>query len=421
MLVYNAHLKIGEIVSSNNDHGLWRYDATGGTLVARESVTASPGIGGTTFKNFLIPHVNENHQLAFVATVNQFGDINSSNELGIWKYSDSGGELIARRGVGIVPGIGSTTFDILGAPIINSAGQVAFTSTLKIGGLINPSNDAGIWRYSGTTGALLARTGTGGVPDAPGANFEEFETTLLGNSGAVLVKARLATGSASVTPENDLGLWRLDGAENRLVARTGSGGVPGVSGASFWDFGDLAFNAQGFTAVEATLTQGGDVSDGNDQGLWLLGHSGGGRLIAREGDQLAGRTIASLSFVGNSGGNDGRPTGLNALGQLGFQASFTNGDSGLFLYSWLAGDFDSDGDVDGNDLQQWELAMGSSGNADADLDGDSDGDDFLTWQRQAAAGTTSLTSPATTAPEPAAVCLLLAGLCAIAAFRNRTA
>ncbi len=45
-------------------------------------------------------------------------------------------------------------------------------------------------------------------------------------------------------------------------------------------------------------------------------------------------------------------------------------------------DFDNDGDVDGNDLAQWEDNFGADANADADSDGDSDGADFLAWQRQ---------------------------------------
>ncbi len=45
-------------------------------------------------------------------------------------------------------------------------------------------------------------------------------------------------------------------------------------------------------------------------------------------------------------------------------------------------DFDNDGDVDGNDLAQWESSFGPNANADADGDLDSDGADFLAWQRQ---------------------------------------
>jgi hypothetical protein len=49
-------------------------------------------------------------------------------------------------------------------------------------------------------------------------------------------------------------------------------------------------------------------------------------------------------------------------------------------------DFDDDGDVDGDDLDDWQTAYGATALADADLDGDSDGADFLAWQRQFGSG-----------------------------------
>ena len=45
-------------------------------------------------------------------------------------------------------------------------------------------------------------------------------------------------------------------------------------------------------------------------------------------------------------------------------------------------DFDADGDVDSDDLAQWEGDYGPGGNSDADGDGASTGLDFLAWQRQ---------------------------------------
>jgi glucose/arabinose dehydrogenase len=47
----------------------------------------------------------------------------------------------------------------------------------------------------------------------------------------------------------------------------------------------------------------------------------------------------------------------------------------------IAGDFDEDGDVDGDDLVIWQQAYGSDDLGDADDDGDSDGRDLLIWQR----------------------------------------
>ncbi len=52
----------------------------------------------------------------------------------------------------------------------------------------------------------------------------------------------------------------------------------------------------------------------------------------------------------------------------------------------LPGDFDTDNDVDGDDLNLWQAGYGTSSGAaiddgDADADGDVDGFDFLVWQR----------------------------------------
>jgi hapalindole H/12-epi-hapalindole U/12-epi-fischerindole U synthase len=73
-------------------------------------------------------------------------------------------------------------------------------------------------------------------------------------------------------------------------------------------------------------------------------------------------------------------------------------------------DFDADGDVDGDDLSEWQNAYASSGGADADEDADSDGADFLIWQRQYT-GDLHLLSPAMLIPEPTSgLHLLAAGL-----------
>jgi hypothetical protein len=63
-------------------------------------------------------------------------------------------------------------------------------------------------------------------------------------------------------------------------------------------------------------------------------------------------------------------------------------------------DFDDDGDVDGDDLADWQAAYSLTTDADADGDGDSDGADFLAWQRQytgagAIAAITAVPEPAT--------------------------
>jgi hapalindole H/12-epi-hapalindole U/12-epi-fischerindole U synthase len=67
----------------------------------------------------------------------------------------------------------------------------------------------------------------------------------------------------------------------------------------------------------------------------------------------------------------------------------------------LAGaDFDADGDVDADDLAEWQGAFSINGSGDADADGDSDGADFLAWQRQYT-GSESLLTASVAIPEPA--------------------
>lgn len=84
----------------------------------------------------------------------------------------------------------------------------------------------------------------------------------------------------------------------------------------------------------------------------------------------------------------------------------------------LPGDFDYDGDVDGEDLETWQASYGansgaSMNNGDADGDGDVDGRDYLAWQRNYQSPTTP---PITSVPEPGT---LLAGLILFAALLPR--
>jgi hypothetical protein len=68
----------------------------------------------------------------------------------------------------------------------------------------------------------------------------------------------------------------------------------------------------------------------------------------------------------------------------------------------LQGDFDADGDVDDDDLLQWQGDYRVNGNSDADGDGDSDGRDFLIWQRNFGMSVPA----ATVVPEPSSFAMI---------------
>jgi MYXO-CTERM domain-containing protein len=93
--------------------------------------------------------------------------------------------------------------------------------------------------------------------------------------------------------------------------------------------------------------------DGN---LVMIARTGTTMEVA-EGDV---RTISSLSMLTNHGDDDGRPRGMNDLGQIAFFAAFTNASTGIFLsdaVAHLPGDYNGDGTVDSGDYIVWRKAL----------------------------------------------------------------
>jgi hypothetical protein len=89
---------------------------------------------------------------------------------------------------------------------------------------------------------------------------------------------------------------------------------------------------------------------------------------------------------------------------------FTGGqvliDNVSLLRRQVIGDFNDDGDVDGDDLLEWKNSFGQSVGADADADGDTDGTDFLIWQRHSGAEMAAAAGGLLGVPEPGSVWLL---------------
>ncbi|MCA9229399.1 MAG: hypothetical protein KDA57_02000 [Planctomycetales bacterium] len=407
-IVHNGTMaKVAGGVTIDNDKGVWSYSGGVGTMVVREGVPGSvPGVGTSTFDAFGQPSINSNDQSLFSGSLKLGGIITTSNRLGIWQYTGTSGTLVTRAGVGGVPEVGGANFVTFDHYRQNNLGQVAIRATIDLG------NDPGVWLFTGGSGEMLGRKGIGSVPGIASANFEDFDAALVNDGGQVLVRGELQVGPGGVTANDNLGLWFLDGSGS-LVLRSGSGGVPELPATNFSDFSNYALNENGQLVVAATLEIGiGGVDSSNDSGLWLIDPDGVSRLVAREGDTLDGHTIASIDFLGGSGTNDGQSGGLNDLGHVAFQATFTDGDSGLFLFNPLDADFDFNAQVDSFDLLAWEAGYGTSDGAsqhlgDADGDQDVDGFDLLAYQREFGSGVTALLA-AETVPEPATWLLALA-------------
>ena len=156
--------------------------------------------------------------------------------------------------------------------------------------------------------------------------------------------------------------------------------------------------AAGAQTVQDILADGG-IEVSADQLQWAVGISGDGQHIAGHGTSEAGTKISWIVDLGQPSDIDGDDEGACNI---------------------LNGDFDIDGDVDGDDLTTWQQGYGLSSGAtfadgDANADGNVDGNDFLIWQRNV----NSLPEPSSFVPEPSSIALIMLGFFGVAFANSR--
>lgn len=133
-------------------------------IVAREGDLARDAdgqtIAGVKFASFTAPILITSNAVIFSAKLAGTG-VTKSNDIGIWLWDGTTTYLIAREG-DIAPGVVGTgvKFNVLGLPLANPSGRVAFTATL-IGNGVTKSNDTGLWAVEedGLTPLLRLRKG----------------------------------------------------------------------------------------------------------------------------------------------------------------------------------------------------------------------------------------------------------------------
>ena len=314
----NAQGRVGFIgsvrgpgVDSPNDQGIWGGTPGDVTLVAREG-DQPPGLpAGVRYDDL------NGSNMGFRATFTGSG-INVSNFIGFFAESAGAVQLVARTGQQ-VPGLpAGSTYTGLSSFRLNDAGHFAVAAGVN--------GESAV--LAGTRDALqVLATGETQAPGAPaGLNFYSIEQgPYLAPDGDVVMVWELR--SPTIT-ENHYGLFTSDAGDIDLLARTGDA-APGVDdGATFLRFFPVDhLLSDGTLAFEGRL-QGAGVTSANDAGIWLVDPSGEMELVVREGElfDVGGgdlRTISRLSFSAGSGLNDAR--------QIAFQATFTDGSSGVFV------------------------------------------------------------------------------------------
>jgi len=298
---------------------------SGLALIAREGNPAPGTIDNFVSFDISTPALNNAGQTAFSGRLTG----SSVTDRGIWSEGGGNGLALVTRSGNLAPGTSDNFASFANRPVLNDAGQTAFSGNLTG----NIATNSGIWSEGGGSGlALVARKGN----MAPGTsdNFNFLNRPVLNDAGQTAFFGRLNNSSSAT----DRGIWSEgDGSGLALVAREGNP-APGTN-RNFASFGNtLVLNDAGQTAFFGRLV-------GADNGIWATNLSGVLTLIVREGDLLDVddgpgtdfRTINRIvGFFSDTGNGDGRPSGFNNLGQLVFSALFTDGTRGVFISNLVA-------------------------------------------------------------------------------------
>jgi len=321
----------GSGVTNKNDTCIWAGMPGSLGIVARESEGAPGTPKGQVFSALYRPVINDSGQVAFRAVLTGTG-VTTQNSIGIWMEGKKGLELIVRQGTEAPDAGSGVTYNVLGDPSINNAGQLAFTSSLA--GKVNSSNNRALFVGAPGKIRMVARTGDG-APGTKNLKFRELYDPCINADGQVAFQA-LLTGSG-VTTANDMGVWAGTRGKLRLIAREGDAAPGTEKGVTFASFVSMPqINAQGQVSVLARLT-GKGVNSATDMGIWATTRKGELVLIARKGSKLQvgkldARTVTALSLIPTAAGSeDGRSNCMTGSGEVVFHATFADGSQGIFL------------------------------------------------------------------------------------------
>lgn len=184
---------------------------------------------------------------------------------------------------------------------------------------------------------------------------------------------------------------------------------------------NLGFVPSSSLAVQVANLEAGD---GPTDAFGMVSVGGSSTLAGSLAVSLApgfaptlGETFTILTAANGINGTFASESLPSLGGGLSFDVQYTPNAVMLAVVggSFLAADFDKDGDVDAQDLTIWKGAFGATPLGDANGDEKTDGADYLVWQRQY--GTFPAATATAAVPEPAAA--LLAVLAAPLLLKRR--
>jgi T5SS/PEP-CTERM-associated repeat protein/autotransporter-associated beta strand protein len=307
-------------------------------------------------------------------------------ELGGGGFGNGTGEVTASQGgrieagnvaVASAGGAGTLTVTDEGSMLVQiGASNVTVGSPAGGTGVINIVNNGHVTTGAGAinvnaTGQI--NLDSGGVLDAHGPiNMNGGQFNFLG--GTLHVNAfngNLLNEGGTLAPGHSAGATAISGNYTQRDDATLEIEIGGVLTGQ-WDTLAIGGNASLNGALEVKLLDGFEPVLGN-----------------------------SFTILTTDAGNVGGPFDeliLPLVNGVGFDIVYNPKSVVLVARPAYTADFDEDGDVDGDDLVQWQGDFGANALSDADDDGDSDGHDFLEWQRQL--GSVAAMAAPSPVPEP---------------------
>lgn len=275
---------------STATQGIFRSDGKQTIAIARDDI--NPPAGGS-FTLLGTPVMNNRGQVAFFSELTD----------GFGIFRGDGGDLtpifITNQ---IAPG--GATFADFGEPVINNHGQIATPASL-----INSTINSGLFVGDGTNTIAIALQQQ---PAPKGGNYNGnfFGRTKLSDRGEVAFNAGL-TGGTSTS-----GIFRGNGENTTTIALRGTN-APGTTG-TFAAFRDYQLLNDGRVAFIATLTPGvGGVNTSNNMGIWIGTSDEDLQLVVRTGDVINGRVLTRLPEVGQGNQFDMNENGVLWVGTFG--------------------------------------------------------------------------------------------------------
>lgn len=340
-VLFVADLKGGKpLVTSANNRGLYRCDGMGTVSpVLRTGVGAgSLGLGSGTLKAF--------SALETVAGSSGQARSHKQGHAFVNVILSDGRQALLDIPAGMNPTVLTQRGNLIGDMALPAATFKSFgpfaasqnTSFTAVGASLNAdvggvtsATAGGIFLGNGSSFKAVARSGD--VAIAPGAKFSTFKFPLVAADSAALAFGATLKGGA-VTTANDTAIFWVDGAGViQLLGREGAKAAGVTSSARWLAFTSLAIaggNAKGRPLFMATLQQGvAGVTEANDAGLWAVDRFGALRLIVREGGEVGGKKVRSITALKAVAGAPGVTRSFNNSRELVYRLTFTDNSQAI--------------------------------------------------------------------------------------------